>query len=715
MRRTLLAASALGTLALAVPAGASGDYGCTPRWNLFNADLACSSQITVAPGNDTRVNLALLLWDEAGESGSFVQQPDKGWNLGYGDTFFDWRMFSNAMFTRPVEMEWDGKSYFGSRCVSLRGGDAAFAEAVAANRKLTPHERDLLLAARAGLANVCEIYGGGYWLRERAEGQDPEIAWPQEKLSQQGDEFLVYLTGAAAFYSEKWEVSREAFDRLGDAKDPWLRETASYMSARLELNVAQATVFDDWGFFDGVEAADQNATRRAQAKLARYVDDYPRGRYVASAKGLQRRALWLAHDLPGLSEQYALMLARAAKAPTSDQTLDLLNEVDNKLLLDSDAKDGISSPLLLATYDLMRMRGTKNDSLYDYGQPPIGLAELEGHEALMADHPGLYGFLRATYAFYVEDDAQAVLRLIPARTGKARYSALEFSRQILRGQALAKLGKPETETHWLAMQKGAMAPYQRPTVDLALGLALEKAGRLEEAVGPGTPIQSTSVRSILLYYNAGPELLRAAFADHSRPAAERDLALFTLLYGNLSRGRYDQFLSDLPLVPADADGMGSLWEIEFADDVPVGLFTGGQASDGYACPALSNTVRTLASKPSDAKSLLCLGDFYRLNGFDDYLAHKREPGSDELGGGPSYFSGTSVPRSAFYTQIIKDSSAARGDRAYALYRAIRCYAPTGYSTCGGEDVPESQRQAWFRTLKRQYADTRWARDLEYYW
>ena len=73
------------------------------------------------------------------------------------------------------------------------------------------------------------------------------------------------------------------------------------------------------------------------------------------------------------------------------------------------------------------------------------------------------------------------------------------------------------------------------------------------------------------------------------------------------------------------------------------------------------------------------------------------------------------PRHDFYTAIIADPAAARADKAYAYYRAIRCYAPTGANSCGGKDVDLDVREAWFRRLKNQYADTSWAKGLRYYW
>lgn len=113
------------------------------------------------------------------------------------------------------------------------------------------------------------------------------------------------------------------------------------------------------------------------------------------------------------------------------------------------------------------------------------------------------------------------------------------------------------------------------------------------------------------------------------------------------------------------------------------------------------------------KGRLCLGDFYRLNGFD-YLALDGARQEGELGSFARY-PGEPIPRSALYNAVIAEPGVAREDRAYALFRAVHCYAPSGNNTCGGEDAPEAQRRAWFRRLKGEFATTRWGREAEYYW
>jgi hypothetical protein len=74
-----------------------------------------------------------------------------------------------------------------------------------------------------------------------------------------------------------------------------------------------------------------------------------------------------------------------------------------------------------------------------------------------------------------------------------------------------------------------------------------------------------------------------------------------------------------------------------------------------------------------------------------------------------------MPRSAIYAGVLADRTASADDTAYALYRSIQCYAPSRNNACGGQDVPEAQRKAWFQRLKRDYAGGRWATSLKYYW
>jgi hypothetical protein len=91
------------------------------------------------------------------------------------------------------------------------------------------------------------------------------------------------------------------------------------------------------------------------------------------------------------------------------------------------------------------------------------------------------------------------------------------------------------------------------------------------------------------------------------------------------------------------------------------------------------------------------------------------PGRDELGGGKPIFPGEPYSRGEIYRKLIANSATPEADRAYALYRAVNCYAPSGQNDCGGKEVAKAQRKAWHDELKAKYGSTSWAKTLRYYW
>ncbi len=95
------------------------------------------------------------------------------------------------------------------------------------------------------------------------------------------------------------------------------------------------------------------------------------------------------------------------------------------------------------------------------------------------------------------------------------------------------------------------------------------------------------------------------------------------------------------------------------------------------------------------------------------LEQARAAGS--LGSTASDFKGETFSRLDGYKQVIANAKAPKNDKAYALFRAINCYAPAGYNSCGGQDVEPAVRKAWFRQLKTGFGDTQRGKSLQYYW
>ena len=708
-RAGLTALCALVCAAAASPAVAGGAY-CSPEWRPENGDLGCSSQITIAPGNDSRINLFLLLQDKAGRDGAKLAYPDLNWRTFYGRNFLQWQNLRAAWY--PPEPADEGFAiYGGDRCQTVDTGRAVFLEALEANGALDSANRAALIETRNSVSAACAKGPDSRPL----PGSEDYVA-PVTRLAMAGvaRDFQRYNAAAEAFYDGNWQQAARSFARLGgNAADPWVRETARYMQGRTALNEAIAGADDRWGWF-ALEKVDSAIAKRAEDGLRSYLGSYPDGRYAASAQGLIRRTLWLQSDFARLAEMYAPLLAEAD--PASEQTATLIEEVDDKLLVRArDTK--LADPYLLAARNLMRMRGAS--SRWAPTQT-LSAQELAGQAKHFVDHPELYTFLRANHAFYVQGEPAPVLTLLPDDARRDSYTPLAFSRQYLRGLALHALGDRNEEGFWRELIGGANGIWQRPAVELALARLMEQKGRTDAVFAPGSPITDPRIRRILLGSSAGPAVLKAQARDAQISVSERSFALFTVLLRQLQTGAFAGFGADYGLLdsyPPTKDDEIYLYNVLDQDIAPLAVFARGKWSDGYACPSIDETAAHLAKNSRNIDARLCLGDFYRLNGLDDFAFGYRMNDPDkaaELGSGDGFYR-AATPRHAFYESIIGDPRATQRQRAYALYRAVRCYAPTNNNTCGGPGVAKAQRAAWFRTLKRQYGDTQWARDLEYYW
>lgn len=706
IRRHAKSLIALTALATSTVAWACADPGCEGDFNLLGRFQSCQGRAMLAPGNDSRINLMLLLADRGGRTieGLKPGKPEDSYSwLNHPSVFLDWATLRHAMFPAAADPRNLGEgSYAGSRCQSYAGGSAALEAAMKANTALPESERSALITARAEAEAVCKsatAYSRRYADKDKLEPLPKFTALPQV-TSKPGREFLDYITAADAFYAEAWDDARSGFARLAGASDPFVRETAAYMLIRVEFAAAQAGAFGEYGDYDPAKP-DRAAVNRGLEALSAYLKVYPQGRYAASAKALLRRGLWLAGNYEALGGSYAGMLERTS--PNDEAAALLVEEVDTKLLFNQDAKGTtLRGPMLLATRLLVDMRDT------DYteegpAKPGISAQALDAMAPQFAAAPDLFSYLQATHAFYYAKDYRRVLQLVPDDARRPSHTNLSFSRQILRGMALAELNDRNQGRFWQELLGGAKGPWQRPLAELGLAMHWERAGRLDAVFAAGSPITDTTIRARLIDYSAGPALLRTIVQSKASSADERDLAHKVLLSNQLVFGRYGDFVADLKLPFARTDGQAA-------------FFKRGKVSDGYPCAPIAVTVAALARNPQDIPGRLCLGDFFRFHGLDSlHGEYYPDPDKDELGGHATGFSGKRNFRSEFYSSIIADPRAGPNDKAYALYRAVMCYAPSGMNDCGGADAPKSQRKAWFERLKRDYPQSQWAKKLRYYW
>lgn len=698
---------AMAVLLSAGAVQASADSTCYPDWKIRQTDNnGCSGTALLSPGNDTRVNLLMLLHDRHGAVGPASRYayeiPERR-----GDAEpFDWSNFAHRLGPSPAGAEDDetGDFPFGTRCMSNMAGGADFIAAVAKAKGLSREEQATLTAVRTALKPECSGDAKAAPVTEQG------LALVKSKASRA---FASYLIGAAAFYDGDFSAARDAFASVGKAESGWLVQAATYMLGRTSLNQATLAAFDEYGGLSG-EGGNRELLADAEAGFNAYLKSWPNGQYAPSARGLLRRVYWLGKDRERLIAEYVAQFGNGDAARRNLSFPDLVQEIDIKLLGELKPED-VRDLMLLAVLNLRAMRHADDPKYADYGTPPISRAALDAQRLNFAGNEALFTYLQAAHAFYVAKNPSEVLRLIPA--SNADGSFLGYSRQLLRAVALDAAGDPAARPALVALIAAGKKPYQRGSAELALALHDERAKSVDNVFASNSVVGDPDVREILLRYHAGPALLRKQAA---KAASEREqqVAIFTLLYKDLTRGAYTDFLRDLPLIPANARPRQED-DYQAPRYTDIALFRWAGSKD-YACPSLKVVATTLAAKAKDAQGLLCLGEFIRNSGLDpDYYGVTQYlddlPDADELGGTPSLFPGKRFSRLDGYKAVMADKTALPDQRAYALYRAVNCYAPAGYNGCDATDAPKGQRKMWFDQLKGQYPTSVWAKKLRYYW
>lgn len=695
---------------------ASSDFSCEPKWTLNqNGYDSCSNLPILAPSNDTRINLKLLLVDNGFATLQTNTLTNDVVESGYGKVPFSVDIFESRLFLSQAassDNEDTAVSYGGgTRCISNDAGKADFIAALEQSKDVSAAERKLLAEERQKLNPSCVDVSAS----KSSDNVSVSTINANNITSPTGKQFMQYLIAATAFYEGHYNVAGYNFAGLKKSDQPWLKETARYMLGRTELNLAQQSAFDSDGFPE-LTKVDKKALLSAEVKFNDYLKEYPSGRYASSARGLLRRVYWLSNQPQKLVAEYEWQLNNAASPQHNLSLNDLVNEADSKLLGAADPKQ-INNPILLATIDLLLMRSADSSSTKQ-----ISISDLKKQQPIFSQHKALFEYLLAVHQFYVQKDAANTVKALPdAIPQKMTY--LDFSRLMLRGQALeATKDSPGARKLWLSLLPVSGQPLQGETLQLALALNYEHSSELGLAFAPDSPITESQIRNILLRNGASADLLRQIAKAKNSSGEERNLAIYTLLYKDLLQGHYQNYIDDYPLLSSAVSKQTHAPEMDGHRPLEIFTWTGKKSTDSYGCPSTLGIAQILAKNAQDPYGLICLGDFVNTNDLESGFsvrAYSVQKISDVttavLGSAPSHFPGKTFSRGEGYKTVIADANAAPDLKAYALYRSIKCYATSGYNHCSDDNVEKSVRKSWFQSLKTHYPNTTWAKSLKYYW
>ncbi len=530
------------------------------------------------------------------------------------------------------------------------------------------------------------------FIQQHAPGQSAAIPPIEIQPGSHADDFVRYLQGARAFYQGDYPLAETEFSALRQSAQPWVAETASYMQFRVALNASSERATDEYGWLERRNIDD------AQLQTARrYLNDYlvrwPQGRYAPSARDMQRRVDWYLGDWASLMQAYEAKIL-AAREPA--MLLDSVIEADNVLQgsYDDNGRAAFhgdkNAPLITFTEALRALRGDDQES-----------ASLETLKPMISgEYASFWDYLSLLQQFKRGDYARVVASINPAQTLSAT-DILAFSRQVIYGSALEKQKKlSQAEAHWRHLLTIAPRAEQKHYLQMRLSRVLVWRGETAKIFAQDSPVTALIWRAQALKMVADDALLRrqAASAPHDE---EKTIALYTLLRRDLERGDARAFLSDVAL----RNGIHKLPDSTQFEDVPLDIFDwqGGGVESGYACASLMKSAQALVNSPHDGHALNCIGEFFRIKMFAHW-------------GGPEYQLSPSIveiqydgrdwmnipDRLSLYQRAIEDAKTEPEDRAYALYRAVKCFEPSGSNDCGMQQVPETQRKRWFMRLKEEF-------------
>ena len=694
-KKTIIRTLFLSTLTMACyqtqNAHAGYEEYCEPIFNLNdNQYQKCNNLPVLIPSNDNQTNMHLMLSDlDLATIKPSAPITDSLWDVSRTKVPFDAFNLSSVVENKiPNQRKFEGSSRnnFDERCYTLESGSYGFEQQVKANRKIPNNEKTILINARNKIVE-CDN-------KLTLINVDPN--W--NNVTRQ---YASYLNATISFYNTHYSTANKIYTVLSKVDDAWLKETSQYMLIRTSLNEAYASGTGQYG---DVELEKINNTKLKQLfeNITAYLKLYPNGQYAASARGFMRRGFWLSGRKDLLANEISWQLNNP-KSKFYNLEMDVLpEEIDRKIFDDQPINIKIfNDPFLLATYDLMMMRTSSTE-----GYKPITWSQLTSQKDIFKKQPELFNYLQAVHLFHVQKKPQDALKLLPQQSSLNNY--LELSYAFLKGEIIEKTTPQNASEYWDQLYSKAKNAYQHDLFEAMLSNHLNQKQDVNAFIGKNAKIQQGYFQKRFITQFANENTLKAAIQSKQSTNDQKQLATFTLLLKSLNHQNFDLFNNTYALMPSDAaqyKGYDSAEKYKSKPPFANFIWNGSTITPSLKCSDLKNLSIQLAKTPKDPLLNVCLGEYVRTDKAYTYGVFNVDDKA---------FKGQLFARGNTYKDIIKNGP--KGDlQAYALYRAIQCYAPSGNNDCGDKDVEKSVRKQWYDRIKSEYPNTSWAKSLKYYW
>ena len=699
---------------------ASFDSDCGPNWSVdLQSYNRCSNLPILSPANDNQTNMQLFLADKSLAKITAPKLPPMTWYQDYGSVPFEAATFKYSLSnitpsSRSKTLELTDDYIADERCQTNLSGTQLFIQQVSNDAALTASDKKLLIQKRKEIVPSC----------------DKALAFIKvsPEWSALTRQYISYINASIAFYNGDYPTAQKIYNTLNTVKSPWISDTSAYMLVRTAVNQAYSSGLDEYGF-QSLDKINKSSLAAAFNAITYYFKNHPQGQYAASTRGLLRRAYWMGGQQRQLIDEFLWQFNNASTPQFNLEMPSVAEEIDQRVF-ESKFRDvaNFKDPFFLATYDLMHMR-VNSEKKYR----PISWDALQAQKEYFKSEPELFRYLQALHLLIQQNKPQQALDYLPKGNPPASLSYLQLSQFIVKSHILQKINADEAQSLLEVLLGSAKKSYQRPMVELLLALNLQHRQDFSAFFEPNGLITSPAIRAVVIKRAANAELLNTIIKSPTTSAFEKQIASFTLLHKSLNHEQYDQFIDALQYLPKDAAKFKAYESSneDYAAQPQFNLFNwaGHKINEKLNCPSLVNITKTLASNSNDEMALLCLGEFVRLTNFkgseyalepNDFETNPAKTNINKnqfdmtLAQSSSAFPTPVFSRGEAYKKIIANS----GDselKAYALFRAINCYAPGGLNDCAGVEVNKEVRKGWFNQLKQSYPNSQWAKSLTYYW